>query len=120
MFILIHTHLIVKFIILKPLQLTELQPFHYRYSLRKLEHPHSTNLNHSSLPSISITLPFYHKCSLFIAKIHRQHVFRIIFTPTNKLALSKFKNLIELSNYGLSIILFASAFFPILDRSNGV
>ena len=69
-----------------------------------MQDPHLSHPSHSN-PNINIIIPNYPKSSSPTAKILKQHNFKVIFSPSNKLSLSKLKDPIKKAIVGESIVL---------------
>ena len=63
---------------------------HFKLQNHRISHPTHSN------PNINIILPFFSKFQF--AKILKHHIFKVIFSPTNKLCLSNLKDPISKLN----------------------
>ena len=77
-----------------------------------LSHPFHSNSN------INIIIPFFPNSGFSIAKILKQHNFKVIFSAINKLSLSKLKDPIGMLNCWKSIVILASVVYLLLDKQN--
>ena len=66
-------------------------------ALFKLQNPCLSHPSHSN-SNINIIIPYFLKSSFSIAKILKQHNFKVIFSPVIKLSLSKLKDPIDTLN----------------------